>query len=306
MSTFFLLLGKIVILYTLILLGYIAGKRLKVNKEAIAPLLIFIVAPAVFFYGSATVSLNISIISLPILFYIIGATLCLVFYVVGKQLWTDGTKNILAFTAGDANTGYFGLPVALALFGKEALGLVIFCNMGLLIYENTLGFYMVARGQHTVRESLLKMFKLPTIYAFTLGILVNSFHLTLPVPVQDLLTKFTGAYTILGMMLIGIALSQMTKSSFDLRLLGTSFLAKFILWPAIMLGVIWLDQTYFHLYSQELYHIMFLLSLMPLAVNTVAYATHLKTHPEKAAFIVLMSTLFVLFYIPLMVSLYLS
>ncbi len=44
------------------------------------------------------------------------------------------------------------------------------------------------------------------------------------------------------------------------------------------------------------------MSIVPLAANTVAIATELKTYPEKASVAVLMSTLFALFFIPLVVS----
>jgi predicted permease len=47
---------------------------------------------------------------------------------------------------------------------------------------------------------------------------------------------------------------------------------------------------------------MLLMSIVPLASNTVAFATKLGVHPEKSAITVLASTLFVLFYIPLFVT----
>jgi len=46
-----------------------------------------------------------------------------------------------------------------------------------------------------------------------------------------------------------------------------------------------------------------LFSIFPIAANKVAFATELKVHPEKAALTVFLSTLFALFYIPLVVSL---
>jgi malate permease and related proteins len=42
------------------------------------------------------------------------------------------------------------------------------------------------------------------------------------------------------------------------------------------------------------------MAIVPLAANTVALATELKVHPERAAIAVLLSTLFALFYIPFM------
>jgi len=44
------------------------------------------------------------------------------------------------------------------------------------------------------------------------------------------------------------------------------------------------------------------MAIVPLAANTAAYAIGLRVHPDKAALAVLASTLFALFYIPLITS----
>ena len=58
-----------------------------------------------------------------------------------------------------------------------------------------------------------------------------------------------------------------------------------------------------HLYNNDIYGILILASIVPLAANTVTWATELKAHPEKAAIAVVISTIFALFYIPLIVGL---
>ena len=73
----------------------------------------------------------------------------------------------------------------------------------------------------------------------------------------------------------------------------------------MMLLVIIADINLFRLLNRDIYQIMFLLSLSPLAANTVSFATILKVQPQKAAIAVLLSTIFALIYIPLMVSIFL-
>jgi predicted permease len=102
------------------------------------------------------------------------------------------------------------------------------------------------------------------------------------------------------MMLIGLGMVDVCWSSVDIRFLGMAFLAKIFAWPFLMMLVVFLDKNFFHFYSRDIYQIMILMSIVPLAANTVSYATELRTHPEKAAVAVLLSTLFALFYIPLM------
>lgn len=298
-SVFLTLILKIIPLYILIALGFVAGKYLKVSKETVASLLIYIIAPAIVFNSVFTTTIAANVLFLPVLFFILCCAICLITYVVSKRFWSDSTKNILAFTAGAGNTGYFGLPVAIALFGNDIAGLVVLSTLGFILYENSLGFFITARGNHTVKESILRIIKLPAIYAFFVGLALNLFGIKLGQIYVDFASLFRGAYTILGMMLIGLGLSSIKKFKFDFKFIAASFLAKFIVWPLIIFLIITADRTFFGFFTEQIYKVMMLISIVPLAANTVAYATELNAHPEKASLAVLLSTLFALFYIPL-------
>jgi predicted permease len=225
--------------------------------------------------------------------------MCLSFYWIAHFFWKDSTKNILAFTAGAGNTGYFGIPVALALFNDNVLGLVVLSVLGFVLYENSIGFFIIAKGHHTMNEALLKVVKLPTIYAFFLGLIVNLMSMHLGSIYADAVTNFKGAYTILGMLLIGLGLSGITALKFDFKFIGITFLAKFIIWPLLIVAVIIIDKLTFKLFDASIEKVMILMSIVPLAANTVVYATQLKAQPEKASLAVFLSTLFALIYIPL-------
>jgi hypothetical protein len=302
MEIFLTLLVKLLPLYGVVALGWIAGKYLDVKKESIAPLLIYIIAPVVIFNGVIMTSLNKATLSLPILFFILACILCLAFYFIGKLIWPGSEKNILAFTAGTGNTGYFGLPVVLALLDDQFLGIAVLSILGFVLFENSLGFFITAKGQHSGKDALMKVLKLPTLYAFFLGLIVNISNIHIAPTIIDTITSFRGAYVVLGMMLVGLGLSQVTRASLDYAFTGMAFLAKFIVWPLVVGLVIFLDIHFFQLYSSEIYKIMLLMSIVPLASNTVAFATKLNTHPEKAAVTVLLSTIFAFIYIPLFVT----
>lgn len=304
MDVFFALLIKLIPLYLIIGCGLIAGKYLRVQKESISPLLIYIIAPAVIFYGTQQADLTPGMLFLPILTFTIACIISLVFFSLGKRIWSDSTGNILGFTAGTGNTGYFGLPVITLIMGNDILSTVILATLGFLIFENTLGYYLIARTHYSLSASLLKLAKLPTIYAFILGILLNKQVLLLPTVVSNVLEQFRGSYTILGMMIIGIGLSHASKLAFDSKFIFTSFLAKFIVWPLTIIGLILFDQQFTHLFTTTINQVLIILASVPLAANTVTFATELKAQPEKAAVTVLFSTLFALFFIPALVALF--
>ena len=306
MEVFFDLLYKVLPLYFIIFLGFAAGRFLKAQKETIASILIYILTPVIVFHGVATSDISLSTVVVPVLFWIIGTTLCLLFYIFGKKIWQDTTKNILAYTAGTGNIGYFGLPVAVAIFGDSAITIVALCVMGFVLYENTIGFYITARGHHTFRETIDKLVKLPSIYAFFLGIVFSLSKISLSPNYFDFIILIRGAYTVLGMMLIGLAISEVKTLVFDYKFILLSFLAKFLIWPVFMFLVIFADNRIFDVLTPLSSNVLMLLSLAPLAANTVAWATILKTKPEKASVAVLLSTLFALVYIPLAVSLFIK
>lgn len=171
MEIFLTLLFKLIPLYLMIALGFIAGKYLKVQKESVANIVIYILVPVIIFNGTATTPLNISTLSLPVLFYVLCSFMCLLFYFLGGFIWKDSTRNVLALAAGTANVGYFGLPVVAVLFPPPSLGLAVLAIMGFQLFENSLGFFIAAKGRHTARDALLKVLKLPTLYAFFLAYL---------------------------------------------------------------------------------------------------------------------------------------
>ena len=307
MSIFFTIIFKLIPLYFLIVLGYIAAKKLNVQKETIAKLLIYIIAPTVIFYGAYTTKINFANLSLPLLFMTISSVMSLLFLKIGGFVYKkESTKNILALAAGTGNTGYFGLPVVFAILGEEAFSLAVLSILGFILFENTLGFYITAKGNHSAKESLMKVLKLPIIYAFSLGLFFNLLSIDLGQNVLSIIDVFKGAYTLLGMMMIGMGVAIVDIKQVDYKYIMLSFSAKFIFWPLIIFGIIFLDKTFFNYYNQLIYNVLIVMAIVPLAANTVAYATELKVHPEKAALAVLLSTIFALFFIPLMTSLFIS
>ena len=303
---FFLLFLKILPLYVLILLGIIAGKKLNVKKESVASLLIYSILPIVVFNSIVATKINCQLLFLPIIFFICCSSLCLLFYVFGGKLFKDNTRNILAFTAGTANTGYFGIPVAVELFGEKSLGIIVLCILGFTFFENSLGFFITAKGNHSAKEAIMKLIKLPTIYAFILGLIANHFGFSPGENYTSLTKHFLGAYTTLGMMLIGLGLADMKSFKLDLKFLVTAIFAKFIAWPLLISFIVFIDNNYFKIFDNSVHNIMLLLSIVPLAANTVAFATELKVQPEKAALAVFISTLIALVYIPLLTIIFIK
>lgn len=297
-----LILTKLIPLYTTILMGFIAGRVLKVDKDGIARIVFFLIVPIVFGFGVSKVNLSPSLLALPVLAFSMSSLLCIAFYHIGKKFYSDGTCNLLAMSAGNGNTGYFGVPLALALFSEDVFGTYMTLILGVSIFENTVGFFYGAIGKHTAKESLQKILKLPLLYGFMIGLFINYFQIPVPQVVQDFCMNVRGCYTVLGMMIIGLSLAAMTRFQIDWKFISLSFAAKFVAFPLLAWLAVMLDTNLLHWFTEDMHKTILLFSIVPMAANVVVLANLLNVHPEKAATAVFLSTLLAIVYVPLMVG----
>jgi predicted permease len=283
----------------LIVLGVLAGRVLKVDKEMVGKLLIYVIYPVMVFQSIGTMELNWQLFLLTPFFFVIGVVFCLIFLVIGKMFFRDSTANLLAFGAGMGNTGYFGFPLVRALFSDAVFPAALLIDIGMGIYQHSVGAFVAAKGNRTVRESVMTVLKLPPIYAMLAAIAWNAAGFGLPAPLNELGLQMRGAYVALGMMLVGIGLCARTTEGTDFRYLSLVFFAKFLVWPAAMLGIIWIDANVTQVFSTPVHQVMLAQSIVPVAANVVAYAAAFRLHPAKAANAVFASTVFAFIYVPL-------
>ncbi len=273
MAAAFALFFKLIPLYVTVALGWIAGRYLEASGRHIAGIMLYIVTPSVVFSGVMAAPLSPEVILLPFIVFGISSVLGIVQLKLAKTILTDGSANIIPLCVGSGNTGYFGVPVALLLFGEEGLGLYIVCMLGTTLFENSVGFYLAARGRYSIRDALWRVLKLPSVYAFLAAVGLNLAGVGIPDIFVPLFDNLRGAYS------------------------------KFVIWPLVAIVFWWVDSTLLGIYEPAVHRAMFLISITPIAANTVVIATLLDTSPRQAAGTVLLTTLFALAFIPVMISL---
>lgn len=293
-----LLVANIIPLYILIALGYISGRWMDVNLPSMATVVIYIIAPVVNFGAMTKLTFDPQYIALPVALFAISAVIGFVTYALATRMLHDNRANLVAMSSVTGNTGYFGLPIILALFGEEWVGLYLFMNMGVLLSENLLGYYFGARGHADMKGAIIKVLKLPVIHAIWLGLVVNMLDLSLPSVFDRYWHYATGAWVIIGMMLIGIALSKQERLELDGRLMRWMFVPKFIFWPIAGALIIAADYFFFKSLGTVVYSLIAIFVSVPLAGNLVAFAANLNLHPERAAGAVLVSTLMGIVTVP--------
>ena len=288
---------KLIPLYINIIIGYILGKKLNVTKASISNILIYFITPVIVFNSIYSSEFNSKNIFLPIVSFVICLIVALTFLFIGKIVLKDTRKNLLAFMVGNGNTGYFGIPLVLALFGTDFLNQYIFANLGIVLFENTIGLFIIAKGNLTAKQSIIKLTKIPIIYAVAAAILLKSLNIEFGEVYDGFALSYRGVFSTLGVMLIGIAMSEIKQFELDKKLIGTSFIAKFAIWPLLMFFVIYLN-SYLKFFDPQYDTLLIIQSIVPLPGNAVAFATFVNIHPDKAATTVFLSTLFALLFIP--------
>lgn len=294
---------KLIPLYVTVILGWVAGRYLQASGKHIAGIMLYIMTPSVVFSGVMAAPLSAEVILLPFLTFAMCCLIAFLHLVIAKRVITDDSASIIPLSVGTGNTGYFGIPVALLLFGQEGLALYIVCMLGTTLFENSVGFYLAARGRYSLKDALVRVVRLPSVYAFVLAVMLNLSGFSIPDVFTPLFDNLRGAYSILGMMIIGMGILSFRGLAGNLRFTGLAFFGKFVSWPLAAMAFWWLDANLFGLYNLAVYQAIFLISITPIAANTVVIATLLDTAPKQAAGTALLSTLFALVFIPVMVAL---
>jgi malate permease and related proteins len=305
-DVFSLVFFKIIAILLNVVVGFLAGRWLKVERDSIASLLFYFISPIVFFTIPASANLSVSALGITFVTFVICSLLCIFAYHFFGMYWKDQTRNILALSAGNANCGYFMLPIAAGLFDDYTLSIYMMSIVGVSVYESSIGFYISSRSISTTQESIMKVLKLPTLNAFILGCIMSFTGVTLPDFLDDFMYNMRGTYSVLGMVMIGLGLSTLPRFEVDVQFTLAALVSKFLFFPIAIGMFITLDRYVLKFYDENYYNALKLLFMAPMAANTIVIASMTKFHPEKVATTVLISSLFTLIYIPVMVSLFLG
>jgi predicted permease len=306
MNLFIPLLINLIPLYIIIGLGYLGARYLNVQRQTLANVALYFLVPVVIFGFVAKLELRPEYILVPVISFFLAVLIGLSFLAIGRRVYGDERANLLSMCTAMGNTGYFGLPVALLLFDARWIGLYMFMLVGITAFEATFGYYIAARGRYTVRESLIKLAKFPTLYATLAGlaanVILNKTGTHLPELFTTYWTHFKGAYVVLGMMIIGAAIGQSGRLEIAPKFLALVFAGKCVVWPLAVYVLATLDARYLHLFEPTVYQLFYLLAITPPAANIAAFAAQMDLRPEKAATTILIGIVLALVYIPLFMA----
>jgi len=302
---FILIFKKLLALFCLIALGFVTRRWLQVDRDSIAKLIFYVLVPIVFFDAAAKSPPNVTLFNLPIIIAVISGIAAFIALYSSKYFLEVSYRSIFAFASANANVGYLLLPIVWEMFDSQAASVFVIMVLGNVIYENTIGFFIASSGNFSAKESINNIIRLPALHALLLGIIFSFVEkLSIPEMFHDVILNVRGAYSVLGMMIIGFAIADIKHLKLDWKFISSCLVIKFLVWPLLALITVEIDKHFIHAYDTTTHKMLILFSTAPLAANNVVIASLLKLHPDTVASSVVISTIFALFYIPIVISVF--
>ena len=216
--------------------GFALGKSLHIEARSLGRVVFYVFSPVLIFdlLLQNHLKLNEAIGVIMLTLCVVGI-MGLLTYLLGTffKLERPALTSIL-ITTMFANTGNYGLPLVAFAFGENALSYagIYFVTTTLLFY--TVGVLIASLGHMSLKQAALGLFKIPTLYAVLLAILINILHLQLPGPVARAVELAAGGTIPMMLILLGVELTRVQLNG-SVRAMQISVALRLVAAPLIAL-----------------------------------------------------------------------
>jgi malate permease and related proteins len=212
--------------------GFALGKLLHIEPRSLGRVVFYIFSPVLLFDLLVRNQLKFTDAAIVVVFALCFIlAIGLITFLIGYFLKLDRSALVaILITTMFANTGNYGLPLVSFAFGEEALSYagIYFATTTLLFY--TLGVFLASLGHMSLKEAILGLFKIPTMYAVLLAMLINGLNITLPLAVARAVDLAAGGTIPLMLILLGVQLTQVELAG-NQRALQLSVALRLVIAP---------------------------------------------------------------------------
>ena len=280
--------------FFLIMLGFLLGKKVKLDPSVLTTLNFYIIVPSFMFVMLTETDFpdNVGLI-------LVAATLMLVInaslgMVISKVRSFDNVMSrSFASSLMFYNSGNIGIPLITLFFSdhqnKSALGIALAVQISVLLVQNismnTVGFILANHRSGSLKESIVKVFKMPIIYSIALALCLKYFSFDpQSLSIWPALVYAKDAMVAIALLTLGIQLASTSIKSLRADVFLSSAL-RLVGGPIAALIIIW-----FMRFDGIVARAFLISSSVPTAVNTALIAIECKTNPEFASQTVMVST----------------
>ena len=212
--------------------GFALAKLLQIDSRSLGRVVFYVFSPVLVFDILIKNKLNWRDAAGVIVFTtVLVLTMGALTYLMGLLLKIERPALIsILITTMFANTGNYGLPLVSFAFGDKALpyASIFFITTTTLFY--TVGVLIASLGHMNFKEAALGLFKIPTLYAVALAIMINAWSVTIPAPVYRAVELAAGGTIPLMLILLGVELSKVELSG-DIRAMQLSVALRLLIAP---------------------------------------------------------------------------
>lgn len=299
METFILTINQILLMFAFMVIGYVMRKSGKLPESAsniLSIILVNVCLTAMVFstcYQQVTIE-NISkngvatVVGIIMMFAAYGLSM-LFAKVFAKEAFE---KKVYKYAYTAPNFGYMGYPLIQAVFGDEALMLMMMFTLSLNVFIYTKGMSLLCPQKKTGIKNVLLQ---PTILALIIGTIIGLSGIKLPTIVGKITSSASGCMAPIAMMIAGCVIAEKPIKMLlnDWRVYIASFV-KLIIMPMIALLLLTLCRV-----DPTIVLVASVLWAMPFGLNTVVFPEAYGGDGSKGAKLAFVSHIFAIITIPI-------
>ncbi len=266
--------------------GYILARTLGVEARPLSRTMLYFFTPALIFGSAYKTKLSTEYIEIALFALVISFLMAFLAWLLAKVMRYDRlTASGFSLGIVFVNAGNYGLPLILFAYGQEGLARAALYFTMSAILTQTLAIFIAARGRAGVREALVNVFKMPLVYAVTLGLLFNFTGFTVPDPLMKSVDLAADAAVPVMLVILGIELAH-ARIEQDRMTIGLATVAKLVLAPLLAFPLASVMQL-----QGVTRSVCIVEASMPTAVMASIVAVEFDARPKLVTGIVFASTL---------------
>jgi predicted permease len=287
---FLRIVGIVFPIFVIVMIGFVYGRKRRLDMLAANTLNISVFLPALFFSALAGKTFNLADntgIAIGCAVVVLGSGALT--WMVARLLGMD--PKTLVPPSMFNNVGNMGLPLMLLTFGEHALGAAVVLMLVVTVLQFTVGIWLLSGRFHVAM-----LWREPLLVAATAGIVVSLTGVTVWPPLM-VAVKLLGDISI-GLMIfsLGVRLSTAQLGAWRIGVVGACVT------PITGMLVAWVLGWMVNLSSVE-QNMLFVFGALPPAVSSFIFAERYGQEPEKVASIVMIGNASALLFIPLALAL---
>ena len=288
----YILMNNIAPVFILIFLGFILGKKFKLDIYSFSKIIFFIYVPALAFvklYETKIEAEHLKALLYAVIYLAVLVTFSTLFSRLRKHSTALGgafQNSILLY-----NSANFGLPLITLVFKDSpyaafAVSLQIMVLLVQNISTNTIGLFNAGRSRLNIGESLKTILKMPAIYTIAAALLLKCVPLDLTKTfVWPAIVYLKDGMVSMALVTLGIQLSK-TKFEFKHVEVYLATFARLLIGPALAFVTIYLMNIH-----GIMAQVLLISSSVPTAVNAALIAVELDNEKDFSSQVVMTTTL---------------